>query len=511
MKSYFINLRIFLITITLLFANLTYAQNSKYSQEELAFMPASSLLELYKQLAVSPVDVVEAQKAQWEKTNGEVNATTFTYWDKALAQAEIAEQHYKDGTYRSLEGITVGLKDEHHDVGMRVTQGSLVHRNDPPKDYADPVTQKLKDAGAIFTIQCTVPELYLHFCTDTRAWGTTRNPWNNKYSVGGSSGGSGAALAAGYCTIATGSDMGGSVRIPSAFNGVYGLKPSFGTVHTDLPMSYFSGTGPMARTFEDMAMMYNVIAGPTPYSPNVMAHQQLPTNYESLEGVKVAYVLGLGILEPTNEVKTAMNNAIEALKKSGAQVDIIEIDFGMDAKELLTNFKKMAFAGPMGGQMSVYETYQDSLTKYASNFVDAAANAGYNGKDLAEVELLIKKMYHLLAEATFENGYEAVILPTLPTSHIPADFDLVDGTVEEDGRVFPGIVGGAYTIPFNLLNYCPVASVPVGLSSQNMPIGMQIVGKPYDIESVFKVAYNYSQKGIKLFEGNNTPSKKMSK
>ena len=480
-------------------------QSRNYTQQELAFLPASTLIDLFKQGTVSPVDVVEAQKAQWEKTNQIVNATTFTYWESALKQAKIAEQRYKEGTNRALEGIAVGLKDEHHDVGMPVTQGSLVHKDDPPKDYADPVTQKLKDAGAVFTIQCTVPELYLHFCTDTRAWGTTRNPWNSKYSVGGSSGGSGAALAAGYCTIATGSDMGGSVRIPSAFNGTYGLKPSYGTVHTDLPMSYYSGTGPMARTFEDMVMMHNIIAGPTPFSPNVMAHKELPLKYESLENVKIAYVNGMGILEPTKEVSEALQGAITTLKNSGAQVDIVNLDFGLEAADILLNFKKMAFAGPMGGQMAVYDVHKDKLTKYAASFVDVAANSGFGNKELAEVEDLVKDMYNKLAEATFEQGYDVVILPTLPTSHIPADFDLVEGTVEEDGRVFPGIVGGAYTIPFNILNYCPVASIPVGLSSQDMPIGMQIVARPYDTEAVMRVAYGYSQAGIKLYEGELLP------
>ncbi len=491
-----------LIMLMLLSFNLV-AQ--KFTQEELAFMPASTLIELYKEGAVSPVDVVEAQKEQWEKTNDKVNASTFTYWDKALKQAKIAEQNYVNGTNRPLEGITVGLKDEHHDEGMPVTQGSLVHKSDKAKTYADPVTQKLKDAGAIFTIQTTVPELYLHYCTDTRAWGTTRNPWNLEYSVGGSSGGSGAALASGYCTIATGSDMGGSVRIPSAFNGVYGLKPSYGTVHTDLPMSYYSGTGPMARNFTDMIMMHNIIAGPTAHSPNVMPHNKLALQYESLEGTRIAYIGGMGILEPTKEVNEAMKSAIKTLEKAGAEVDVVEVDFGMDAKELLMNFKKMAFAGPMGGQIAVYDEYKDQLTKYAANFVDVSANAGFSGKELAEVESLVKEMYHTLASQTFAKGYDVVILPTLPTSHIPADFDLVDGIVKENGREFPGIVGGAYTIPFNLLNYCPVASMPVGLSSQDMPIGMQVVAAPYKTEAVCKVVYNYNKLGIKLFKGGNMP------
>ena len=182
-------------------------------------MPATLQIELFKRGTITPVDVLKAQKAEYDRTEKKVNAVTVAYWDKAMKMAKASAKRYKDGSYRPLEGISVGIKDEHYDKGWVVTQGSLVHKKDPPKDHADPIVAKLKAAGAIPVLQTTVPEFYFNFTQDTRAWGLSRNPWNLKYAVGGSSGGSGAALAAGYVTLATGSDMGGSIRIPSAFNG----------------------------------------------------------------------------------------------------------------------------------------------------------------------------------------------------------------------------------------------------------------------------------------------------
>ncbi|MGI9428210.1 MAG: amidase family protein, partial [Bythopirellula sp.] len=227
----------------------------EFTRTELAYMPATLQIELFKRGDITPIDVLTAQKAEYDRTEEKVNGVTVAYWGNAMKMAEESAKRYVDGTYRDLEGITVGIKDEHHDKGWVVTQGSLIHKNDPPKEYADPIVTKLKAAGAIPVLQTTVPEFYLNFVTETRAWGVSRNPWNLKYAVGGSSGGSGASLAAGYVTLATGSDMGGSIRIPSAFNGLYGIKPAFGYVHTDLPMAHFSGTGPIAKTFGDMVSM----------------------------------------------------------------------------------------------------------------------------------------------------------------------------------------------------------------------------------------------------------------
>lgn len=484
-----------------------HARAAEFTQRELAYMPATLQLELFRSGVISPVDVLEAQRAEYDRTEEKVNAVTVAYWDHARKLAEESARRYRDGTYRALEGITVGVKDEHHDKGWVVTSGSLIHKNDPPKDHADVLVSKLKAAGAIPVFQTTAPEFYLNFVTSTRAWGTSRNPWNLKYAVGGSSGGSGAALAAGYCTLATGSDMGGSIHIPCAFDGLYGLKPAFGYVHTDLPFSSFSGSGPMARTFQDTVLMYNVIDGPAETSLNVAPSPTYPLSYAPIEGMKIAYLGGMGITEPSPDVAKAMDSAIAVLRAQGATVDVLDFDFGTTPDDIAAEFYKVALAGAMGGMFASYVGKQDQMTSYFKYFVDKAVAGGYGNVQLGEAEAYTKKLYKALAEQAWRKGYDVVLAPTMPTSHIPADWDPTKAGAEivDGDRRFHRLGGSLYTIPFNFLNWCPVMSVPAGLSPQSMPIGMQIIGKPHDTATVLRVAYAYSKGGPKLYTGDRFP------
>ena len=478
---------------------------AEFTQKELAYMPATLQIELFKRGDISPMDVLKAQKAEYDRTEEKVNAVTVAYWDNAMKMAEESAKRYQDGTYRELEGITVGIKDEHHDAGWVVTQGSLIHKNDPPKKEADPIVTKLKDAGAIPVLQTTAPEFYVNFTTATKAWGISRNPWNLKYAVGGSSGGSGAALAAGYVTLATGSDMGGSIRIPCAFDGLYGMKPAFGYIHTELPLSHFSGTGPMARNFQDMVKMYNVITGPGKDSVNVATAVKFPLDYESITGMKIAYLGGMGVVEPTKEVAAAMQNAIKVLKTQGAQVDTLKFDFEL-AEPLFVTFKKVVLAGSMGGMFAGYGDDLDKMTPYARHFIEASVSGEFGNKDALAAENILRQLYAKLADEVYAKGYDIIIVPTLPTSHVPADYDFtVDEALVEDGREFPKSLGAQYTLPFNFMNWNPVVSVPAGISSQGMPIGMQIVGKPHDTETALRVAYAYSKGGPKLYTGKLFP------
>ncbi|BDD02148.1 amidase (plasmid) [Persicobacter psychrovividus] len=473
---------------------------SKFSQQELAFMPAHVQVKLFKTGVIKPIDVVEAQIQQIEKTNKEINAITYQHFQTARERAYESAKRYASGTQRPLEGITVGLKDEHHEKGMKVTMGSVVHLNDAPKDYTDDVTQKLLDAGVIPLIQTTVPELYLNFVTHSKAWGVTRNPWNPQYSVGASSGGSGAALAAGYVTLATGSDMGGSIRIPASVNGLYGFKPCFGEVFTETPLAPFSGTGPMARNATDMIMMHNVINGHSPNGVNLLPNRQYPTEYQDLKGVKIAYVGGMGITKPSREVDEAMDDAILDLQARGAVVQEVALDFGISADSLRNGFKNLALSGAMGAGFQAYYNDMEEMTGYAATFIKATVEADYGKDQQLDAELMIKGMYAAIHREVFSKGFDLMICPTVATPHIPADYDFTKDTVEEEGVRYDAFVGTLYTMPFNLLNFMPVVSAPVGLSGQNMPIGIQFIGKPYDTEMVFRVVSNFEEETAELYK-----------
>ena len=475
-----------------------------FSDDELIYMSAAELIPLFRSRKLSPVEVLKAQIARYEAVNDKVNCVTYTHFDSAMKQAKESEARYMKGTARALEGITVGIKDEHHDAGWIVTMGSNLFK-DARMDHADPIVTKLKAAGAVLPIQTTVPEFYLSGVTYTKLWGVSRCPWNLKYAVGGSSGGSGGALAAGLCTLATGSDMGGSVRLPCAYNGLYGFKPPFGRIYTEIPLSYFSGTGPMARTFSDMAMMQNVISGRTPYSPSTLPKIEMPLDYHDIKGLRIAYSPGLGLLSPDKDTRAGMARAIDVLQGLDAKVEEVKIDPGFSIDNLTELFSTGALGGAMGGWLAEMIDQIDKMTTYAAYFVKKAASGKYGPAGLYKFETLVKDFYARMAKSVFENGFDALVMPTLATSHVPADYDLSKGGYVLEGKQMPGGFIFALTVPWNILNWCPVVSAPAGLTSQGMPVGMQIIGKPYADLKVFQIAHAYEAAAPRMFSGKLMP------
>ena len=184
---------------------------------------------MFRAKKASPVDLLKAQIERIEALNSKINCITDAHFDEARKEARESEARYRRGEARPLDGITVAIKDEFARPGWRITQGSLIYKDLPPATENAAIVDLLEAAGAVMPFQTTVPEFYLFLGASTRAWGTTRNPWNLEYSPGGSSAGSGAALAAGFATLALGSDMGGSIRIPAAQTGGYGFRPPFGS------------------------------------------------------------------------------------------------------------------------------------------------------------------------------------------------------------------------------------------------------------------------------------------
>ena len=481
-----------------------FSRAATFSDDELIYMSAEELIPLFRARKLSPVEVLKAQIARYEAVNDKVNCVTYTHFDSAMKQARESETRYLKGFARALEGITVGIKDEHHDAGWIVTQGSKILK-DARMDHADPIVIKLKTAGAVMPIQTTVPEFYLSGVTYTKLWGVSRCPWNRKYAVGGSSGGSGGALAAGLCTLATGSDMGGSIRLPCAYNGLYGFKPPYGRVYTEIPLSYFSGTGPMARTFGDMAMMQNVISGRTPHSPSTLPKLDMPLEYPAIKGMRLAYSPNLGLVPIDKDTRAGMTNAIAVLRGLGAKVEEVKIDPGFSGDLIAEVFLKGALGGAMGGMLAELVEQTDQMTTYAAYFVKKAASGKYGPASLYKFEETVKDFYSRVADAVFENVYDALIMPTLATSHVPADYDLSKGGYVMEGKKMPADFIFRMTVPWNILNWCPVVNAPAGMTSQGMPVGMQIIGKPYDDLKVFQIAHAYETAAPRMFAGNLMP------
>src|SRR6188472_663723 len=229
--------------------------------EDTAFLPATRLLELYRAKQLSPVAVMEETLARLERYEGALNAFVLYDPDSAMATARESEARWQRGQPKGLlDGVPVALKDTLLTTGWPRLVGSRTISPDQPWTEDSPAVARLREAGTLFFGKTTTPEFGWKAMTDSPLTGVTRNPWNLERTPGGSSGGSGAAVLAGLGPIAIGTDGGGSVRIPGSFNGLVGLKATFGRVPAWPPSltGDLGNTGPMARTTLDCALMMNV-------------------------------------------------------------------------------------------------------------------------------------------------------------------------------------------------------------------------------------------------------------
>lgn len=253
---------------------------------ELNYISATEAISLFRARQLSPVELMEATIARAEQVEPVVNALCHRFFDEALAEARAAEERYADKGEppRPLEGIPLAIKEEEAVAGQPQTQGSLIYK-DQVAEKSSAFAQRQIDSGAIVHARTTAPEFACSGFTQSRIWGVTRNPWNPDFSPGGSSGGSAAALASGTTTLASGSDVGGSIRIPASFCGVVGFKPPYGRVPLEPPFNLdtFCHNGPLARTVADCALYQNQIAGPDPSDVTTLRPKlTLPASFEEL-------------------------------------------------------------------------------------------------------------------------------------------------------------------------------------------------------------------------------------
>ena len=464
----------------------------------LSYASVDELVALFKAGKASPVDLLKAQIRRIETHNESVNCITDAHFDQAMKEAEASEARYRRAEARPLEGITVAIKDEFARPGWRVTQGSLVFKDSPPATENAAVIDSLEAAGAVMPFQTTVPEFYFFLGASTRAWGTTRNPWNLEFSPGGSSAGSGAALAAGFTTLALGSDMGGSIRIPASQNGLYGFRPPFGRVAGgEVP---YSTTGPLARRFDDLVHFQNAIVGP---SDKVMAairpRLDYPVQYPDLSGWRVAVDWGAAVAAVVPSVRQAMQGGIETLRGAGCVVD--EVDCGFSKAQKFV-FMRGLFATSIGTLLDISKANRDRLSPYMAEVLDLVGPVG--PRQAEEAEALLQQLHRQVQERVFGKGYRILLMPTMATPLVRADMfrseaDKVD--------VWTGTgFGFALTWPWNLLNRYPVVDVPLGVVEDGMPSGMQAIGQTFADLDAFQFASNWSKLRPSLFADGRFPT-----
>lgn len=452
---------------------------------DLCYMTATEAISKFKAKELSPVELMGAVIARCEEVNPKVNALTYTFFERALDQAKKAEARYMktDGRTRALEGIPTAIKDFHSVKGEITTLGSKIYA-DTRSDNTAPTIERLFRAGAIMHCRTTTPEFAHSGTTQSPLWGITRNPWNLDYSSGGSSGGAGAAVAAGMTTVADGTDGGGSIRIPSSACGIFGYKPPFGRNPLDREHPYESilHYGPMARSVADAALMQNVMSGPHEVDIcSLRARLRLPQTFEGIKGWKVALSPNLGFNEIDPEVEANTRHAVQVFESLGCTVE--EVDLAWDYSVMdawLTHWEGLFWA--VAGEL--YPRWRYEMDPFVASILEQGR--GHNAARMYNVNAVRGEMYKTLAPVL--SKYDILITPTLCVPAVKADHDDADPDFTINGKKVPAYLGWIQTYPFNLMSQCPVASVPSGLSQSGVPTGLQIIAKTYDDMSVFRAA-----------------------
>ena len=454
--------------------------------DDLCYLPATEALARFRKRSLSPVEYLQAITARIEETNALVNSIADSLLEDAYAAARTAEDVYatRPDDARPLEGLPVAAKAEQPIAGRLHTDGSLAFA-ERIADVTHPVLERVLDAGGIVHIRTTTPEFSCAAITHTKLWGVTRNPWNLRYSPGGSSGGSAAALASGIAPLATGSDIGGSIRIPASFSGVVGYKPPYGRV-PDLPpfnLDAYCHNGPMARTVRDCALLQNVVVGPHPLdAASVRPAVSIPQPLDGIDGLRVAFAVNLGdwLTEPSVEANTRAT--AEALREAGAIVEEVELDLKRTVVARAATIHYSAIFGRSVGDM--VDAYGDLLTPYARKFAAMYA-PGVAGGTLLDGLVLEAQIQEQLAPV-FER-YDALICPTSGVPALLAEDPELAGLPPVDADETDPIFATIMTVPFNILSRCPVLAVPSGWAENAVPTGIQIVGRSYDDATVFRL------------------------
>lgn len=460
------------------------------TDSELCYISAAEALARFKSRELSPVELLQALITRAGAIEPVINAFPMTDFERALEQARAAEARYMkiDGRLRTLEGIPVAIKDETALKGARTTYGSLIYK-DHHDDFDAPAVERLKRAGAIFHARSAAPEFSCAAICHSKLWGVTRNPWNPDYTPGGSSGGAAAALAAGTTTLANGSDIGGSIRIPASACGVVGFKPPHGRNPEEVPfnLDLYSHSGPLARTVGDCRLFQNVLSGPHPKDiASLRPKLRIPEQLGDIKGWRIAYSLDLGYFEVDPEVARNTEAALEAFRELGATVEPVDLGWTPACLSAAMNHLGHLFGAFIGKELS---RHRHEMTDYAQAFAEFGRTT--TADDFLGAMEHAGAMYASLGPVLETN--RVLICPTLAVPAVPAEHDPTDPDFRINGVTVDAMIGWCMTYPFNTMSRCPVMSVPSGRASTGVPTGIQIVGRTYDDVSVFRAAAAYEQ------------------
>ena len=453
---------------------------------DLCYLTAGEALQLFARRKLSPVQLMDAILRRIEQVNPTVNALGDCFFDHAMAEARQAEARWMRGAARALEGIPVAVKDAQRVAGQRTTYGSPLYR-DNFAQTSDPMIARLEAAGAIVHARTTVSEFCISGVCYSGMWGRTFNPWHLGFSPGGSSGGSGAALAAGMTLLATGTDMGGSIRVPASACGVVGFKPPHGRNPDGPPLNLdrFSACGPLARSVGDICLVQNIVAGQHLEDHDSLGERlRYPESVEEIGGLRVAWSPDLGYRAVDPEVRANTERAIARLRDLGCRIEAVELGWSEEIDRLASDWYRLAPAGQMlaraveGAPDLVFADLKRMVLSWPAE-----------PPRMTPVLELIQRMSRGFATVMAEN--DVFLCPTMSVPAVFADQSMWEESFAIDGKRVDPEFGYSMTHQFNLLGKCPAISMPSGLSREGVPTGLQFVGRPFDDLSVVRAAWAF--------------------
>jgi Asp-tRNA(Asn)/Glu-tRNA(Gln) amidotransferase A subunit family amidase len=453
---------------------------------DLTLLPAVVMAQQIREKKISPVELADAHLAKIERLNPKLNAFVHVDAERVRREARAAEADVKNGEARGpLHGVPISIKSSLDVAGLRCEAGTRLRAGYVAAQDA-PLVARLRNAGAIVLGVTNTPELLMAWETDNLLYGRTNSPWNLERAPGGSSGGEAAAIATGMSAGGVGSDGGGSIRVPAHFSGICGLKPTPGRIpatgHFPVsggPFALIGVVGPMARTVADLKALFEVMQGPddgdTCAAPVPV---RWPTEREAKK-LRVGYFEDDGRTPVTRETRAAVVAAAEALRRAGFGVERFRPEGLEEARVLWKKFFVTA-----GGMLirPMFRGREHDLSPVLKQFLEwSAAEPPLTGETLLEAWI----GRDVLRAKVLEQMRKYPIL-LCPAAAIPA-FRHGERSWTIEGETVNYLDAWSYTEWFNLLGN-PGAVVPVSHSAGGLPIGVQIVGRPWEEEQVLAIA-----------------------
>ena len=455
---------------------------------ELVFLSIADAAELVAGRQLSPVEIVDAHLRRIDAIDGALNSFITLLRDESMAAAREAEGAIASGGYIGpLHGLPIGLKDLYYTKGTRTTMGSKIMGEFVP-DADAAVTERFREAGAILIGKLQMHEFALGATSENPHYGPAHNPWDTGRMTGGSSGGSGSAVASGQCMGALGSDTGGSVRIPASLCGIVGLKPTFGRVsrYGVYPLSWsFDTVGPMTRTVRDAALVLNAIAG---HDSRDLSSSRRPTEdfaerlEDGISGVRIGIPKEYFFEKTEPQVTDSVREAASVLEGLGASVDEVSIPVLEHSQTISTPIS----------QAEASQIHTEHLRDRAHDIGADVRGRLYQGALTPATDYIkaqrARTVYNARMAEAFQR-FDALIAPTCPVGAPKlGERTMRVGDVEEPTLALLSRL----TRPFNVSGV-PTVSLPCGFTSYGVPIGLQIAGRPFEDAAVLRIAHAYEQ------------------